>query len=152
MTMYNASYVHENAEQEALFQWAAYNVGRFPELRLMYHIPNGGKRNKAEAANLKRQGVKAGVPDIHLPVARGVYHSLYIEMKAGNNTATEKQLSWIADLAEQGNATVVCYGWKAASAVIEKYMSLENCEILDLTGVVKPVRAKKKKMRYSGNA
>ena len=152
MIMYNSSYVHENAEQEALFQWAAYNTGRFPELRLMFHIPNGGSRNKAEAANLKRQGVKAGVPDICLPVARGEYHSLYIEMKAGNNTTTEKQNEWLLDLSKQGNAAIVCYGWKTASAVIEKYLTLESCEKLDLTGVVKPVRMRKEKTRYSGNA
>ena len=150
--MYNSSYVHENAEQTALFQWAAYNMGRLPELRLMYHIPNGGSRNKAEAANLKRQGVKAGIPDIHLPVARGAYHSLYIEMKAGNNTTTEKQDEWLKELSRQGNAAVVCYGWKTASAVIEKYLGLGNCEELDLTDAVKPARKRKEEVRYSGNA
>ena len=30
---------------------------------------------------LKRQGVKAGVPDIMLPAARAGYHGLYIELK-----------------------------------------------------------------------
>lgn len=29
-----------------------------------FHCPNGGMRNKAEAAMFKRMGVKAGVPDI----------------------------------------------------------------------------------------
>lgn len=50
----------EAMEQAALFQWAFTVRQTFPELRLMYHIPNGGKRNRFEAANLKRQGVKAG--------------------------------------------------------------------------------------------
>lgn len=52
---------HEAAEQEKLFRWAAFMEGRFPVLGLLHHIPNGGSRNRLEAANLKRQGVKAGV-------------------------------------------------------------------------------------------
>lgn len=45
---------HEAREQEALFRWADFAAGTIPELKLLYHIPNGGSRNKAEAANLKR--------------------------------------------------------------------------------------------------
>ena len=56
----------ESGHQEALFSWAAYRTGLMPELQYMYHVPNGGKRDKATAAVLKRQGVKAGVPDIML--------------------------------------------------------------------------------------
>ena len=43
---------------------------------------------------MKRQGVKAGVPDICLPVARNGYHGLYIELKAGKNKATKNQEKW----------------------------------------------------------
>ena len=50
----------ESGHQEALFSWAAYRTGLMPELQYMYHVPNGGKRDKATAAVLKRQGVKAG--------------------------------------------------------------------------------------------
>ena len=71
----------EAEEQAALFQWAEYQSGKYPELALMYHVPNGGSRNKAEAANLKRQGVKSGVPDVCLPVPRGNSHGAYIELK-----------------------------------------------------------------------
>lgn len=54
----------ESGNQEALFSWAGYNMGRMPELEYMHHVPNGGKRDRATAVALKRQGVKAGVPDI----------------------------------------------------------------------------------------
>ena len=115
-------YVHESVEQTCLFRWAGYMMGKYPELKLMYHVPNGGSRNKIEAANLKMQGVKAGVPDVVLPVARGKYHALYIEMKAGKNKPSEKQKEWIADLTQENNLAVVCYGWEAASRVIEDYL------------------------------
>ena len=66
----------EAEEQIALFEWAALQSGRFPELALLYHVPNGGSRNKIEAARLRAQGVKSGVPDLCLPVARGGNHGL----------------------------------------------------------------------------
>lgn len=50
---------YESAEQEAIFQWAEYSLGKYPELKLLHHIANGGKRDALEAASLKRQGVKA---------------------------------------------------------------------------------------------
>ena len=71
----------EATEQEKLISWTQYQYNEYPELKLIFHIPNGGSRNTLEAANLKRQGVKAGVPDLCLPVARQNYHGLYIEMK-----------------------------------------------------------------------
>ena len=84
---------HEAREQEALFRWAGFAAGTMPELNLLYHIPNGGSRNKAEAANLKRQGVRAGVPDLFLPVARGGYHGPYIELKFEKNKTSKNQES-----------------------------------------------------------
>lgn len=112
----------ESGHQEALFEWADYNTGRMPELEYMHHIPNGGKRDGATAAALKRQGVKAGVPDICLPVPKGEYHGLYIELKAGKNTATEKQRNWLNFLQNQGYYTAICYSWQLAAELIEGYL------------------------------
>lgn len=78
----------EAEEQEALFVWAEYQSAAHTELKLLYHIPNEGKRSVSYGAALRRQGMKRGVPDLCLPVARGRYHGLYIEMKAGRNKPT----------------------------------------------------------------
>lgn len=115
-------YQSESTEQIYLFLWAAYSTASMPELDLMYHIPNGGKRNITTAKRLKAEGVKAGVPDICLPVARGYYHGLYIELKAGRNKTTENQNKWIKSLREQGYYVQVCYGWEEASKVIVEYL------------------------------
>lgn len=112
----------ESGNQEALFCWADYNMQRMPELEYLHHVPNGGKRDKATAIALKRQGVKAGVPDIVLPVVREGYHGMYIELKAGKNTTTEKQERWLEHLRQQGYYTAVCYGWQIAAELIEKYL------------------------------
>ena len=115
---------YEGNEQAILFEWTAFMSGTFPELSLLFHVPNGGSRNRAEAANLKRQGVKAGVPDLFLPVARGNFHGLFIELKAGKNKTTEKQNQWISDLRHQGYAAEVCYGYEQAAEVLTKYLEI----------------------------
>lgn len=121
---------NEAYEQIKLFNWIAYARNTYPQLDLLYHIPNGGKRNQKEAFNLKRQGVRAGVPDLCLPVARGKFHALYIELKVGKNTATQKQKAWIKKLEKQGNLALVCYGWEEASKVLLNYIRLKGNEKL----------------------
>lgn len=112
----------EDIEQECLLRWTEFVSGTYPELKLLFHVPNGGSRNKLEAANLKRQGVKKGVPDLCLPVPRGKYHGLYIEMKAKKNKPTKDQEDWLDALDKQGYKTAVCWGWEAASRVITEYL------------------------------
>ena len=113
----------EEDEQIALFRWAAYEAGAMPELKLMHHIPNGGKRNKAIAAKFKRMGVKAGVPDIFLPVARNGFHGLYIELKRIKHSGTsDNQDTWIEALREQGYRVDVCKGWEKAKDAIMDYL------------------------------
>ena len=114
----------ESDEQKALFEWAALAQGKYPDLVLMYHIPTGGSRHPAEAANLKAQGVKAGVPDICLPVPRGVFHGLFIEMKYGKNKLSDKQKEWIHALLGQGYAVHVCYTMEEARTAILNYLGV----------------------------
>lgn len=121
----------EAGAQEAIFSWCDINRRRYPELRLLYHIPNGGRRDKSTAITLKRQGVKAGVPDLHLPVARGGYHGLYIELKKEDksNRPTEKQKEWLIELQQQGYYAVVAYGWEQAVQELVTYLELVTPDI-----------------------
>ena len=113
----------ESQEQQALFKWKAYNIRAVPELFLLHHIPNGGLRDKITARHMKEQGVMAGIPDISLPVARGGYHGMYIEMKVGNNKPSERQQECIKWLREQGYRVEICYGWVEAAEAIKEYLS-----------------------------
>lgn len=92
-----------------------------------FHVPNGGLRSKSEAARLKAEGVRAGVPDLCIPVARGIYHSLYIEMKHGKGKPTEEQVRWIQLLRAEGMCAYVCVGAGNAIELIQRYMALEPC-------------------------
>lgn len=116
----------EGEEQATLFSWAEMQSYHYPELKMMFHIPNGGKRSKSEAARFKKEGVKAGVPDVFLPVPRGGYNGLFIELKRlSNSRVSTAQSEWLPALREQGYAAEVCKGWVAASALIEKYLKGE---------------------------
>ncbi len=113
----------EHQEQCALFEWAAWQEGVWPELRLLHAIPNGGKRDIRTAARLKAEGVKPGVPDIFLPVPRGGKHGLYIELKRRKGGVISKeQEAWMRALMEQGFVCCVCHGAQEAVDAIMAYM------------------------------
>lgn len=113
----------EDEEQMAVVEWARLQMGRWPELEWLYHIPNGGKRGKIEAARFKAMGVKAGVPDLCLPVPMGRYHGLYIEMKRreGGKLSSD-QRRWIEGLRANGYCVWRCDGAQQAIAVLEAYL------------------------------
>jgi hypothetical protein len=112
----------EHQEQAALMAMCAALEGQHPEIALLYAIPNGGHRHVAVAARLKAEGVKAGVPDLHLPVARGRWHGLYLELKVGRNKPTPEQAQWHERLRAQGYAVVVCYGADQALTALQRYL------------------------------
>ncbi|MFV0519754.1 MAG: VRR-NUC domain-containing protein [Lachnospirales bacterium] len=118
-------YPLESVEQKLLFEWAKVVSNKHKELNLMYAVPNGGSRNRIEAANLKKQGVKAGVPDICLPVARNGFNGLYIELKRqkGSRTSPE-QKEWIEQLEQQGYKAVICFGFDEGKKVLEEYLGI----------------------------
>lgn len=113
---------HEAKEQELLFRWAELQKCKYPALRLLHAIPNGGSRHKIEAFNLKKQGLKSGVPDICLPSPNGKYNGLYIELKYGKNKASEEQLWWLDALRDEGYHAKICYGWEDAKNTILEYL------------------------------
>lgn len=92
----------------------------------MYHIPNEGKRSMISGAVLKSMGLKRGVPDICLPVPRGGYGALYIEMKSENGVLSQDQKKFINSLRQAGNAVKVCRSWYDAMNVIVRYLEGEK--------------------------
>lgn len=90
----------------------------------VYAVPNAGKRSPAAARHMREEGLRPGVPDLCVPMARGPYHSLYIEMKHGKGKPTEEQVEWIHRLRGEGMCAYVCYGAESAIALIDRYASL----------------------------
>ena len=70
------------------------------------------------------EGVKAGVPDLCLPVARGQYHGLYMELKRQRGGRTsDHQSEWLDALSAQGYKAALCYGWEQAAGTIIEYLT-----------------------------
>ena len=112
----------ESEHQANLIKWTQLERGKYPELALLFHIPNGGTRDPIEAAHLKAQGVKKGVSDLFLPVSRRGYHGLFVEMKTPKGRVSQEQ-QWFGDkVTEQGYLFHVVYGWEAAKEALEWYL------------------------------
>lgn len=118
--------------QIAFFDWVRWNERLCPELRLIHHVPNGGKRSKAEAAIFKTMGVRSGVPDVFLPAARGIYHGLYIEFKADDGKPSAKQTEFLNSLREAGYLTCVCNKLDKAIEITQRYLRLPEVNMVYL--------------------
>ena len=113
-----ASYPTEAQEQRIVVEWCEWK--HVP----IFHIPNGGSRDPREARNLKLQGVKAGVPDLFVPVPNGEYHGLFIEMKREKGgTVSDAQRKWLDYLGSQGYMAEVCHGATEAISTIRSYIA-----------------------------
>jgi hypothetical protein len=130
----------ESGHQKALFCHFALkeNQQRYPDAKWMFAIPNGKLRNIIDAANLKAEGVKAGVPDIVLPVRRNWYCGMFMELKRqpktiinerfgtvktakAGKTSTE-QNEWLFHLSQQGYYACIAYGWEQAVQEVIQYL------------------------------
>ena len=111
----------EDGNQIALFSWCA--TSGIPELKWLFHIPNGGSRHIAEASKLKAMGVKRGVPDIFLPVRTINFIGMWIELKKPiKGIVSGEQDKWLDYLSKQGYATRVAFGWEEARDALLEYL------------------------------
>jgi hypothetical protein len=112
-----------------------YPIVPVPELRWLHAIANGGARGddaKSRAirgGQLKAEGVKSGVSDISLPVKRGRYSGLYIELKKEKGKPSPEQKEFGAFVLEQGFGFAICYGWEEAVKVITDYLNWSEPDV-----------------------
>lgn len=130
----------EHQEQCAVIAWAEVVESRHPELALLHAVQNwAGVKSPREGARRKAEGVKAGIPDLMLPVPRGGRHGLYVEMKRrkirrtktkgvklDRTRPTAEQERWHQALRQQGYAVEVCWSAEEAQDVITRYLDGES--------------------------
>lgn len=105
-------------------------------MKLMFAIPNGaavrrqtdkhGNTFSLEGMKLKEEGLKSGVPDIFLPVARDQWHGLFIEMKTRFGRVRPEQTQWGYDLSEQYYRVGICRSWLEARELIKEYLGVND--------------------------
>ena len=125
----------EHSEQVTIIEWARRLEAQHPELGLLFAIPNGaklpyvkdlrGRRYSPQAQKLKAEGLRAGVPDLCLPVPRQGFHGMFIELKVGRNKPSPEQVKYLDTLAEQGYYAAVCWGANEAILEIMAYMGID---------------------------
>ncbi len=114
----------EHEEAVALMRLVRANEADCPELALFHAIPNGGDRHKVTAGKMKAEGVRAGVPDYALPVPRGAFHGLYIELKKHDGYASREQKDWIQRLRDQGYRAELARGHVQAWRIVCEYLGI----------------------------
>ena len=109
-----------------LMKWLrSEGLRRWPELGdasglVLIHIPNERKASRQRLAILQGLGVRAGVSDLFLPLARGGYFGLWLELKKIGAKPTAEQKQWLASMRQRGYAGYVCEGWRAAVEVLRE--------------------------------
>jgi hypothetical protein len=120
--------------QKGLFEWAERVQDRHPELKLLNGSLNGVRLSIGAAKKAKRIGMKKGFPDVQLPVPRGGYHGLFIELKPRfrgialkkKPYPTPEQKEWLEQLAARGYSAHCCRGLDEAIACILNYLHLHK--------------------------
>ncbi len=93
-----------------------------PILKWMLHVPNGGKRTKAQAGRLKAMGVKGGALDVLLPRKYRGWPGLAIELKSAKGRTTPEQDAWLEAFAEDGYVTGVARTLDEFMALVKRYL------------------------------
>lgn len=112
--------------QSDCIKWA--NTCSYLEMRLIFAIANGGKRTARTAAILKKTGVKKGVFDLFLPIARGGAHGLFIEMKTKTGRLTKLQVLMSKALDAQGYHTQIARSLVEFIDLCEWYLNLKTIQ------------------------
>lgn len=117
----------EHAHQVALTTWARLptTIKQYPGIDLLEASLNGVKLSKAQAGKAKAAGMLTGALDLNLPVARGGYFGLRIEMKWKTGRMSDEQKWHARRLTEEGWLTVTCWDWLAARDAIIEYLTSE---------------------------
>jgi len=116
----NACAPSEHDEQTVFMTWLMF---QYPTLfELTTAVPNGGRRHLGTAVKLKKEGVKAGVPDILCFYKKNGYTGLAIEMKSKYNKESKEQAKWLNNLSDQGWFCAVCWSAKDAMQAVEDYL------------------------------
>ena len=114
----------EHAHAVALMNWVhLYAVRQWPGIALMFHIPNEAKRSFVTAARLKAEGMKPGIPDYFLPVARDQFHGMFLELKKIGEKPTLEQAKALGELQGMGYYSTCERGWIAAAGALVEYLS-----------------------------
>lgn len=114
---------HRHEEDD--IQEAFFNSARviFPKLgKRLFAVPNGGKRDKKEAARLKKQGATPGVSDIICLVPNDAYPFLCLETKTPSGTQSPEQKQFQKDVEAAGGLYLLFRSAAEGVEILKEYL------------------------------
>jgi len=90
--------------------------------KLIYAIPNGGKRSYKSGNRMSAEGLTVGVPDLHIPIPNESFASLYIEMKSPKGRTRPDQKEMHTKLKELGNCVCICRSLNEFMDIVNNYL------------------------------
>lgn len=114
----------EHDIQTAFIHWVRLAEKMDWRLQLLFAVPNAAKRNPVVAARMKREGLRAGVPDTMLPYPSGPFIGLAIEFKRPGKTTSESQDEYIPLLVKAGWLVAICTDAEAAIRTVQDYLRM----------------------------
>jgi hypothetical protein len=113
----------EHQVQVALIDWVDVMCRTaYPQLRWLFAVPNGGLRHPAVANYMKAEGLRAGVPDLVLPVPVEPWHGAYLEMKRAAGELTPRQAEWREHLIGAGYSYCMARSFEQARDFLISYL------------------------------
>ena len=116
---------NEHEQQSAFFDWVDIMKLKDKRLELCFAVPNAGKRSYGAAMYMKAEGLRAGVPDVWLPVPNKKYCGLVMENKYGGNKLTDNQELWLRKLKRVGHYVCVCRSTEQMIKEVSKYLGIK---------------------------
>jgi VRR-NUC domain len=114
---YNEKHIHK----QCVLWFARFYPSLFNR-KLLFHTPNGARRGVVEAAELKRMGMQAGIPDLILLIPNDVYHALLIEIKTPDTYQSKEQKEFEKQIVDVGYCYSVCKSVDEFISLLQHYL------------------------------
>ncbi len=120
----------EHQIQSEYFKILAWNESKFPDLKYIFAIPNGGKRSIGVAVKMKREGVRRGVPDIFIPIPKMdnllcIISGKWLETKTDIGKQSKEQKEYQKFLLDKGYNYALCRSVNELLDETENYLQIK---------------------------
>lgn len=123
----------EEQEQCALIEWV--DIARFPMINgypihsgfigdYLFHVPNGKLRHIKVALQLKKMGLRPGIPDLFFAFPYNSKPGLFIEMKRKKKSGSSDNQRIMINRFREFYPVKICQGFEEARDAILNYLSI----------------------------
>jgi len=114
--------ITETEIQKQCISWFSTQYRKIWEQGLLIHIANERHCSIRRGRELKEMGVRKGIPDLQLFVAKKGYHGLLIEMKQPGRYPRPEQRDLMDHLSGEGYLCAVCKSLDEFRTIINNYL------------------------------